>query len=185
MNDEPRPDSAEVADIETQEWLYSLEYVLNNGGPERVGQLLQRLQIHAQVKGVELPFSANTSYINTIPVDRQAPFPGSRAIERRIKSVIRWNAMAMVVRANRQDSSIGGHISTYASSATLYEVGFNHFFRNKTDDHEGDLIYFQGHASPGIYARAFMEGRLSDEKLGNFRRELRPRGGSLLTPTPG
>ena len=184
MNDDQRLDSAEIEDIETQEWLYSLDYVLNNGGPERVGQLLQRLQIHAQAKGVELPFSASTSYINTIPVDKQAPFPGSRAIERRIKSIIRWNAMAMVVRANRVDSSIGGHISTYASSATLYEVGFNHFFRNKTDDHTGDLIYFQGHASPGIYARAFLEGRLSVEKLGNFRRELRPRGGLSSYPHP-
>ncbi|MFQ5576345.1 MAG: pyruvate dehydrogenase (acetyl-transferring), homodimeric type, partial [Anaerolineae bacterium] len=171
-------------DIETQEWLYSLDYVLQNGGPERVKQLLSRLQIHAQEKGVQLPFSANTPYINTIPVERQAPFPGSRAIERRIKSIIRWNAMAMVVRANRADSSIGGHISTYASAATLYEVGFNHFFRGKTDDHEGDLIYFQGHASPGIYARAFLEGRLSVENLQNFRHELRPRGGLSSYPHP-
>ncbi|RME42929.1 MAG: pyruvate dehydrogenase (acetyl-transferring), homodimeric type, partial [Caldilineae bacterium] len=181
---EPTTPSPTHDDIETQEWLYSLDYVLQNGGPERVTHLLQRLQIHAQEKGVKLPFSANTPYINTIPVEKQAPFPGSRAIERRIKSIIRWNAMAMVVRANRLDSAIGGHISTFASAATLYEVGFNHFFRAPTEAHEGDLIYFQGHASPGIYARAFLEGRLSVEKLENFRHELRPRGGLSSYPHP-
>src|SRR4029453_15037084 len=101
---------------------------------------------------------ANTPYINNIPADKQPPFPGSREIERRIKSLVRWNAIAMVVRANREESGIGGHISTYASAATLYEIGFNHFFRGKGKNHEGDVIYFQGHASPGIYARAFLEG---------------------------
>ncbi len=176
--------TTDTKELETQEWLYSLDYVLQHGGPERVRELLQMLDIRAQEKGVDLPFSANTPYINTIPLDRQAPFPGSRAIERRIKSIIRWNAMAMVVRANRAEGSIGGHISTYASAATLYEVGFNHFFRARTEDHDGDLIYFQGHASPGIYARAFLEGRLSVEKLENFRRELRPRGGLSSYPHP-
>ncbi len=171
-------------ELENQEWLYSLDYVLENSGAERVNELLHLLEIHAQSKGVEIPFSANTPYVNTIPVEKQAPFPGSRAIERRIKSIIRWNAMAMVVRANREEAGIGGHISTFASAATLYEVGFNHFFRAPTDDHPGDLIYFQGHASPGIYARAFLEGRLSVEKLENFRHELRPRGGLSSYPHP-
>lgn len=175
---------AEIEELELQEWIYSLDYVLKNSGPERVKQLLQQLQTHVQEKGITLPFSANTPYINTIPLEKQAPFPGSRAIERRIKSIIRWNAMAMVVRANREESGIGGHISTYASAATLYEVGFNHFFRGKTDAFSGDLIYFQGHASPGIYARAFLEGRLSAEKLQNFRRELRPGGGLTSYPHP-
>ena len=107
-----------------------------------------------------LPFTANTPYINTINADEQVPYPGSREIERRIKSLVRWNAMAMVVRANRVEDGIGGHISTFASSATLYEVGFNHFFRGRDNGNEGDIIYFQGHGSPGIYARAFLEGRL-------------------------
>ena len=122
--------------------------------------LLQQLQIRAQESGVTLPFTYNTPYINTIPKDKQPAFPGNRELERRIKSIIRWNAMAMVVRANKLADGVGGHISTYASSATLYEIGFNHFFRGGTDTNSGDLVYFQGHASPGIYARAFVEGRL-------------------------
>jgi pyruvate dehydrogenase E1 component len=140
--------------------------------------------MHAYQSGVRMPFSANTPYINTIPADRQPPYPGSREIERRIKSLVRWNAMAMVVRANREEEGIGGHISTYASAATLYEVGFNHFFRAPSDTYEGDLVYFQGHASPGIYARAFLEGRLTHEQLANFRRELRPGGGLSSYPHP-
>jgi pyruvate dehydrogenase E1 component len=150
------PDS-EIA-IENREWIESLDYVYANQGPERVLELLRLLQVRAQENGVEAHFSANTPYINTIPVSRQPAFPGNREIERRIKSIIRWNAMAMVVRANRENSGIGGHISTFASSATLYEVGFNHFFRAKSADHPGDIIYFQGHAAPGIYARAFPGG---------------------------
>jgi len=169
---------------ETREWLESLDYVLQSGGPERVRDLLHQLQIHAMREGVSVPFSANTPYINTIRVEEQPPFPGSREIERRIKSLIRWNAMAMVVRANKHETGIGGHISTYASAATLYEIGFNHFFRARTDTFEGDQVYFQGHASPGIYARAFLEGRLSSEKLENFRRELNPGGGLSSYPHP-
>ncbi len=175
---------AELEAIETREWLESLDYVLRHSGPERVRSLLQQLQRHAYSAGVRLPFSANTPYINTIPADEEHPFPGNREIERRIKSIIRWNAMAMVVRANRADSSIGGHISTYASAATLYEIGFNHFFRARNEAQEGDIVYFQGHASPGIYARAFLEGRLSVERLANFRRELRPGGGLSSYPHP-
>jgi pyruvate dehydrogenase E1 component len=170
--------------IETREWLESLDYVLQHGGPERVRRLLQELEAHAYEAGVRLPFSANTPYINTIPAEEQPPFPGSREIERRIKSLIRWNAMAMVVRANREEDGIGGHISTYASAAALYEVGFNHFFRARGDNYDGDMIYFQGHASPGIYARAFLEGRLTEEHLENFRRELKPGGGLSSYPHP-
>lgn len=171
-------------DIETREWLYSLDYVLEHGGPERVKELLQQLQIRAHKAGVSIPFTANTPYINTIPREQQPPFPGDREIERRIKSLIRWNAMAMVVKANKLENGIGGHISTYASAATLFEIGFNHFFRGKGEDYDGDQIYFQGHASPGIYARAFLEGRLSAETLENFRRELKPGGGLSSYPHP-
>ncbi len=145
--------------------------------------LLTVLEENAYRAGVELPFSATTPYINTIPVDHQPVFPGNREIERRIKSIIRWNAMAMVVRANKE-SGVGGHISTYASAATLYEVGFNHFFHGKGDNFSGDQIYFQGHASPGIYARAFLEGRLTETQLTNFRRELQPGGGLSSYPHP-
>jgi pyruvate dehydrogenase E1 component len=176
--------SSELEAIETREWLESLNYVLERGGPERVARLLHELGVHAQQAGVKLPFTANTPYINTISAKKQLPFPGSREIERRIKSLIRWNAMAMVVRANREESGIGGHISTYASAATLYEVGFNHFFRARGDSQEGDIVYLQGHASPGIYARAFLEGRLSVEQLENFRRELKPGGGLSSYPHP-
>ena len=175
---------AELDAVEMQEWLDSLDYVLQNGGPDRVKHLLQRLQVHAQKAGVTLPFSANTPYINTIPAQQQPPFPGSREIERRIKSMVRWNAMAMVVRANRADRDIGGHISTYASAATLYEIGMNHFFRARGAGQRGDQIYFQGHASPGMYARAFLEGRLTQEQLENFRNELEPGGGLPSYPHP-
>ncbi len=174
----------EFIDVETREWLYSLDYVLEHSGPERVKELLQELQIRAHKAGVEIPFSANTPYINTIPREKQHPFPGDRELERRIKSLLRWNAMAMVVRANKHENGIGGHISTYASAATLYEIGFNHFFRGKGEEYDGDQIYFQGHASPGIYARAFLEGRISAEQLENFRRELNPKGGLSSYPHP-
>jgi pyruvate dehydrogenase E1 component len=184
MSDAIHPEPSDLELTETREWRESLNYVLQQSGPERVARLLRELQIHARKAGVDIPFTANTPYINTIPVEKQPPFPGSREIERRIKSLIRWNAMAMVVRANREESGIGGHISTYASAATLYEVGFNHFFRAKGEGHEGDIVYFQGHASPGIYARAFLEGRLSVEQLENFRRELRPGGGLSSYPHP-
>jgi pyruvate dehydrogenase E1 component len=175
---------AELEVVETREWLESLDWVLRNSGADRAQSLLQQLQLYAYEAGIRIPFSANTPYINTIPVQEETPFPGNREIERRIKSIIRWNAMAMVVRANRADGSIGGHISTYASAATLYEIGFNHFFRGRNDQQEGDFIYFQGHASPGIYSRAFLEGRLSVEQVENFRHELRPGGGLSSYPHP-
>ncbi|GAB6282114.1 MAG: pyruvate dehydrogenase (acetyl-transferring), homodimeric type [Ignavibacterium sp.] len=175
----------QLEEIENEEWLYSFDWVLKHGGPKRVIEILQQLQIRAHKAGIEIPFTANTPYINTIPREKQVPFPGDREIERRIKSIIRWNAMAMVVRANKLENGIGGHISTYASVATLYEIGFNHFFKGKNnEDNEGDLVFFQGHSSPGIYARAFLEGRLSIEQLQNFRRELKPEGGLSSYPHP-
>ncbi|HUI41206.1 MAG TPA: pyruvate dehydrogenase (acetyl-transferring), homodimeric type [Terriglobia bacterium] len=176
---------AQASDLETQEWLESLDYVLyQDGGPDRAAHILQSLRLHAAEAGVQLPYRATTPYLNTIPPDQEPPFPGSREIERRIKSLIRWNAMAMVVRANREESGIGGHISTFASQATLFEVAFNHFLRAKSKDRDGDVVYFQGHAAPGIYARAFLEGRLPIELLQNFRRETRAAGGLSSYPHP-
>src|ERR671915_1171090 len=171
----PAPkDNAELEAIEQREWRESLDYVIQQGDRGRVQRLLASLRHHARMSGVALPFTAITAYVNTIRPEDETPIPGSQEIERRIKSLVRWNAMAMVVRANRLSEGIGGHISTYASAATLYEVAFNHFFRGKGKDGDGDIIYFQGHASPGIYARAFLEGRISAEKLLNFRQELEP-----------
>jgi pyruvate dehydrogenase E1 component len=171
--------------LETREWLDSLDYVLAKGGPERAGRLLQQLALHARrAAGINLPFTATTPYQNTIPARMQAPFPGSQEMERRIKSLVRWNAMAMVVRANKIQEGIGGHISTFASAATLYEVGFNHFFRARTEDGDRDIVYIQGHAAPGIYSRAFLEGRMPKQKLENFRRELKPGGGLSSYPHP-
>jgi pyruvate dehydrogenase E1 component len=184
MSNNTREDLLKLEETETKEWLDSLDYVLEEGGPERVIRLIRDLQLHATRRGVNLPFSANTPYINTIPVKSQVPFPGNRELERRIKSLVRWNAMAMVVRANREEDGIGGHISTFASAATLVEVGFNHFFRGPEHECGGDMVYFQGHGSPGIYSRAFLEGRLSSEHLENFRRELRRPGGLSSYPHP-
>jgi len=176
--------NGDLDEAETREWLDSLDGVLQTGGRERARYLLSELRNEAVRQGVEIPFTANTPYINTIPPGEQHPFPGSREIERRIKSLIRWNAMAMVVRANKHDPGIGGHISTYASAATLLEIGFNHFFQGPDAEGGGDEVYFQGHASPGIYARAFLEGRLSAAQLENFRHELAPGGGLSSYPHP-
>jgi pyruvate dehydrogenase E1 component len=159
--------------VETSEWLDSLEYVLGSRGPDRARYLLSVLEQRARAEGVDLPIASNTPYINTIHADKQPPYPGNRELERRIKSFIRWNAMAMVTRANKEFPGIGGHISTFASSATLFEVAFNHFLKGRGEDgYSGDQVYIQGHASPGIYARAFLEGRLSEENLTHFRREV-------------
>src|SRR5881296_2310924 len=173
-----------MEDVEIQEWLESLDSVLESSGPEVAAEILERLRAHATVNGIDLPFTANTPYANTIPARLEPLFPGDQELERRIKSLIRWNALAMVVRANRVEHNIGGHISTYASAATLYEVGFNHFFRGRTEGFEGDTVYFQGHSTPGIYARSYLEGRLSDQKLDNFRRELAEGGGLSSYPHP-
>lgn len=169
---------------ETQEWIESLQGVIKAAGPRRAEFLLSRLIDWGQSHGVRLPFTANTPYINSIPLSEQSPYPGDRAIERRIKSLIRWNAMAMVIRGNRRSPGIGGHISTFASAATLLEVGFEHFFRGNTPDRVGDQIFFQGHAAPGIYARAYLLGRLTTRQLENFRRELQPEGGLSSYPHP-
>jgi pyruvate dehydrogenase E1 component len=182
---QPAPkDAAELDPVETREWLDSLDYVLQSGGPVKVARLLRELTIHARQSGVKMPFTANTPYINSISADEQVPMPGSPDIERRIKSLVRWNALAMVVRANKADEGIGGHISTFASAATLYEVAFNHFFRGSDGDRSGDVVFFQGHASPGIYSRAYLEGRIDETHLENFRRELRPHGGLSSYPHP-
>ncbi|BAN68518.1 pyruvate dehydrogenase (acetyl-transferring), homodimeric type [endosymbiont of unidentified scaly snail isolate Monju] len=156
---------------ETQEWLEALEAVLEHEGAERAHFLIERMIDKARRSGVNLPFSANTAYVNTIPLTRQPPYPGDQA-EARIRAYIRWNAMAMVVQANRKASELGGHIASFASAATLFDVGFNHFFRARNEQQEGDLVFFQGHSAPGIYARAFLEGRLSEEELNNFRQEV-------------
>ena len=169
---------------ETSEWVQALDEVLDQSGPDRAAYILDQLAERARANGAELPIHLNTPYVNTIRVEDEVPYPGDRAIERRIKSLVRWNAMAMVVRQNKYDAGIGGHISTYASLATLLEVGFNHFFHAKYGDEPGDLIYFQGHASPGVYARAFLEGRLNEEHLKNFRHELREHPGLSSYPHP-
>ncbi|MGA3017392.1 MAG: pyruvate dehydrogenase (acetyl-transferring), homodimeric type [Bryobacteraceae bacterium] len=169
---------------ETEEWLDSLDQVIDEAGPDRARFLLERLAEQARDSGAELPIHLNTPYVNSIRVEDEIPYPGDRAMERRIKSVIRWNAMAMVVRQNKYDHGIGGHISTYSSLATLLEVGFNHFFHAQYGDQPGDLIYFQGHASPGVYGRAFLEGRLTEGHLKNFRHELRAEPGLSSYPHP-
>jgi pyruvate dehydrogenase E1 component len=169
---------------ETQEWLDSLEWTLSAYGPERVDYLINRLEERAGRYGLNRNNILHTPYINTIPKSQQPAYPGDRDLERKIKSIIRWNALAMVLKANRNSDGIGGHLATYQSSATIFEVGFNHFFRAPNDSQTGDLVYMQGHASPGIYARAFLEGRLSEEKLGNFRRERSPGGGLPSYPHP-
>lgn len=166
----------DIDPLETRDWLESIDSVLRVHGAERAHFLLERMIDHARRSGAYLPYSPNTAYLNTVPVAHQPEYPGDRSLERRLEAYIRWNAMAMVVAANRKSSEYGGHISTYASSATLYEVGFNHFWRAPSEDHGGDLVYIQGHSSPGIYARAYLEGRLSETQLKNFRQEVAGEG---------
>jgi pyruvate dehydrogenase E1 component len=169
---------------ETSEWVDALEQIIDDVGPDRARFLLQKLLDRAAMHGLTAHASLTTPYINSIPVEEEFPYPGDREIERRIKSIIRWNALKMVVAANKKDEGIGGHISTYASLATLVEVGFNHFFRARIGDQPGDLVYFQGHASPGVYARAYLEGRLTGKHLENFRHELRDHPGLSSYPHP-
>ena len=171
-------------ELESKEWLDSLAYVIENSGSERTSRLLEELSEHARQQGVQVSSNVHTPYANTIPVARQSPYPGSRDLERNIRNIIRWNAMVMVVRANQADATMGGHIATYASASTLYEVAFNHFFRGRQNGFEGDQIFYQAHTSPGIYARAFLEGRLSEQHLDNFRHELRSGGGLSSYPHP-
>jgi pyruvate dehydrogenase E1 component len=166
---------------ETREWLDSFESVVAMGGRTRARFLVTKLLERARAQQVGLPSLVSTDYINTIPPDREPWFPGDEEMERRIRRIVRWNAAVMVTRANRRSEGIGGHISTYASSASLYEVGFNHFFHGKDDGRAGDQVYYQGHAAPGIYARAFLEGRLTEAQLDNFRQEV---GGNGLSSYP-
>ncbi len=167
--------------VETREWVDALEAVIEHDGPERAHFLIEALVEKARRSGAYLPYNATTAYLNTIHPNHEAKRPGDPALERRIKSIIRWNAMAMVVRANHGHSGLGGHIASYQSAATLYEVGFNHFFRAGDDLQGGDLLYAQGHSAPGIYARAFLEGRITEEQLVSFRREV---GGKGLSSYP-
>ncbi|MES9899132.1 MAG: pyruvate dehydrogenase (acetyl-transferring), homodimeric type [Sedimenticola sp.] len=175
-----RPD---IDPQETQEWLEALDGVLENEGTDRAHYLIERLIDKARRSGAYLPHSGNTAYVNTIPVTQQERFPGDRAMERRIRSFIRWNAMAMVVQANRISTELGGHISSFASAATLFDVAFNHFFHGRSDARDGDLVFFQGHSAPGIYARAFLEGRISEDQLNCFRQEV-DGGGLSSYPHP-
>jgi len=184
MVDRNTPLQGDTNPQETAEWVEALEELIQRAGPERARYLVSRLNEAARQRGAAPPSALRTPYLNTIPRAEEEPYPGDRALERRIKSLIRWNAMAMVVRANKYDPGIGGHISTYASLATLVEVGFNHFFRASYGDQPGDLVYFQGHASPGIYARAYLEGRLNEQHLQNFRHELREHPGLASYPHP-
>ncbi|QJP07384.1 pyruvate dehydrogenase (acetyl-transferring), homodimeric type [Pseudomonas multiresinivorans] len=158
--------------VETQEWLDALESVLDREGEDRAHYLMTRMGELASRSGTQLPYAITTPYRNSIPVTHEARMPGDLFMERRIRSLVRWNALAMVMKANKNDPDLGGHISSFASSATLYDVGFNYFFQAPTDEHGGDLVFFQGHASPGVYARAFLEGRISEDQLNNFRQEV-------------
>ncbi len=175
MADQPQHLPLDTDAQETQEWMEALDGVINNEGAERAHYLIERLIAQAREEGIDLPYSANTEYINTIPVDQQPKYPGNADIEIKIHNYVRWNAMAMVVRANKH-TNVGGHIASFASAAVLYDVGLTHFWHAPSEKHDGDLIFFQGHSVPGIYARAFMLGRLSQEQLDNFRQETGGKG---------
>jgi pyruvate dehydrogenase E1 component len=166
---------------ETREWLDALESVLEHEGPERAHFLLEKLVEKARRSGAYIPFNATTAYINTIPPSREERSPGNAELEHKIRSLVRWNALAMVVRANKESSELGGHIASFASAATLYDVGFNHFFRAVNENFGGDLVYFQGHSAPGVYARAYLEGRITEDQLDHFRQEV---GGKGLSSYP-
>ncbi|MGC2742822.1 MAG: pyruvate dehydrogenase (acetyl-transferring), homodimeric type, partial [Candidatus Angelobacter sp.] len=169
---------------EILEWIEAFDEVIDQEGPGQGTRLLDALSLRARQHGVDVPVQLNTPYVNTIPVAEELPYPGDRAMERRIKSLIRWNAMAMVHRQNKKDPGIGGHISTYSSLATLLEVGYNHFFHANHGEEPGDFVYFQGHASPGVYARGYLEGRISQQQIENFRHELRDTPGLSSYPHP-
>ena len=173
----------DIDPVETNEWLESLSSVLENDGKERAQYLIKQLIEYSYKKGTDLILSRNTPYINTIKPEEQAQSPGDQNLERKIRSLIRWNAAAMVVRANKKNPELGGHIGTFASAATLYDVGMNHFWRAKNNKFGGDLIYFQGHSAPGMYARAFLEGRINEKEMDRFRQEVKP-GGLSSYPHP-
>ncbi|MGO9781713.1 MAG: pyruvate dehydrogenase (acetyl-transferring), homodimeric type [Streptosporangiaceae bacterium] len=173
--------ASDLDPAETREWLDSLDAVLAFDGPGRASFLLDELMEEARRSGTPVPYSANTPYLNTIPPQREPPYPGDQAIEHAIRSMIRWNAVAIVLRANKESSELGGHIASFQSAATLYDVGFNHFWHAPSEGHGGDLVYLQGHSAPGMYARAFVEGRLSEQQLDKFRQET---GGGGLSSYP-
>src|ERR687885_535501 len=167
----------DVDSEETQEWLEALEAVVVHDGPERARELLDSVVDRARRAAAYAGPTGPTPYVNTISADEEPEYPGDLAIEHRIRSIIRWNAMAMVLQASKESSELGGHIASYQSAATLYEVGFNHFWHAPSEGHGGDLVYMQGHSSPGFYARAFLEGKLSEERLKGFRQEVSREGG--------
>jgi pyruvate dehydrogenase E1 component len=169
---------------ETREWLEALDAVIREDGPERAQELIEAILDGARAKGAPIEVGLTTPYVNTIPPDREDRLPDDPQVERRLRSILRWNAMAMVLRANKESSELGGHIASYQSIATLYEVGFNHFWHAASPDHGGDLVYLQGHSSTGIYARAFLEGRLTAEQLDGFRQELSKPAGLSSYPHP-
>ncbi|HRN64429.1 MAG TPA: pyruvate dehydrogenase (acetyl-transferring), homodimeric type, partial [Alicycliphilus sp.] len=172
--------AADIDQEETREWLEALSAVIEKEGPERAHFLLEQLLEHGRQSSIDLPFSANTGYVNTIEPEQEARCPGNIAIEKRLRAYMRWNAMAMVVRANRlhpaDGGDLGGHIGSFASLASMWGAGFNHFWHAESETHGGDCIYFQGHSAPGIYARAFLEGRISEDQLENFRQEVDGKG---------
>ena len=176
MNSKTDVSTTDLDPLETQEWLEAIATVIGADGPDRAHYLLERMIDATRRAGGHLPFQYTTAYVNTIPAHREAKSSGDPAIEWKIRSLTRWNALAMVIRANRRPGEVGGHIASFASAATLYDVGFNHFWRAKTADHPGDLLYIQGHCSPGIYARAFLEGRLTAEQLDGYRTEVDGKG---------
>jgi pyruvate dehydrogenase E1 component len=176
MSAAPQPASSDADPQETREWLDALEAVIAHEGPERAHFLLEQLIALGHQTGINLPYSANTEYINSIPADQQPVTPGDYELEQKIRDYARWNAMVMVLRANKDDSGLGGHIASYASAATLYDIGFNHFWHAPSESHGGDLVLSQGHSAPGTYARAFMLGRLTEEQMDNFRREVDGKG---------
>ena len=178
---DPRAKANDLDPVETREWIDALAAVLAIDGDERAHFLIEELIDHARRAGMQIPYRPHTTYVNTIPVSSERISPGDASLEWRIRSLIRWNALAMVVRANRTSSELGGHIASFASAATLYDVGFNHFWHAPSEAHGGDLIFFQGHSAPGIYARAYLEGRLSESQLEQFRQEV---GGEGLSSYP-
>jgi len=166
----------DVDPIETNDWLAAIDSLIREEGIERAQFIIDQVMQQARAGGVSLPSGITTDYVNTIPVSEQPAYPGNLEIERRIRSYVRWNAVMMVLRGQKKDLDLGGHLSTFQSAATMYEVGFNHFFKAATEKNGGDLVFFQGHAAPGMYARAFLEERLTEEQLDNFRQEVHGKG---------
>ncbi len=175
----PAEQQQQLNKVETQEWLDSLAFVIADGGVKRAANLLEDLEQYAYFYGTPIEFKQTTPYINTITTEDQPEYPGDIALEAKIRNIIRWNAVAMVIRANKASDGIGGHLSTYASAAELLEVGFNHFFRGHGAGQDRDLVFYQGHASPGMYARSFLEGRWDEGRMNRYRSELQPVGPGL------